>query len=104
MRSTVTFSRTASAARLAATYRFKEATEPVTPRSSRNRWWIVALLTPARSISAMYSRCLSKSGQVTCRSRVSVRCGNHALTSGSQSAWLIGGPPGTNPAAIAGST
>jgi hypothetical protein len=52
----------------------------------------------------MYSRCLSKSGQVTCRNRVSVRCGNHSLTSGAQSASVIGGPPGTNPAAIAGST
>jgi hypothetical protein len=37
-RSTVTFSRVASSARLAATYRLKEATEPVTPRSSRSRW------------------------------------------------------------------
>jgi len=39
---------------------------------------------------------------VTCRSRVSLNCGNQARTLACHSVWLIGVPPGVRPSAIAG--
>src|SRR2546430_7441217 len=63
---------------------------------------MVAGVTPALSISVMYSWCRAISGQVTCRNLVSANCGNHRITSAAQPCCDIAGPPGAMPAATAG--
>jgi hypothetical protein len=58
--------------------RTASATPGCRKADERSRWWIVACVTPARSIATIYSWWPAICGQVVFRSLVSANCGNPA--------------------------